>query len=153
MTLWDQLKREVLAGSSPTAPGGDFDGPRRKRLRAVSDITGRPLIIYVADFLNKGKVQAVRGDVLIDLEDIEGFKETMETIAGRVVDVLVQSPGGSAEAAESIVELLRTRFQEVRFLIPGVAKSAATMLVMSGDILLLDNSSELWSYGSSDGHQ
>lgn len=53
------------------------------------------------------------------------------------------SPGGTAEAAESIVEILRAKFSDVRFIIPSVAKSAATMLAMSGNMLLLDERSEL----------
>jgi hypothetical protein len=53
------------------------------------------------------------------------------------------SPGGSAEATESVVGLLRERFSHIRFIIPSVAKSAATMLAMSGEQLLMDDRSEL----------
>jgi hypothetical protein len=55
----------------------------------------------------------------------------------------MHSPGGLAEAAESLVELLRARFTSVRFIIPSIAKSAATMVAMSGDQLLMDEMSEL----------
>ena len=95
------------------------------------------------DFLNKGKVQVAGSDMLIDLSDVERFKEIIDATPGENVDVLIQSPGGSAEATESIVELLRSRFGNIRFLVPGVAKSAATMLTMAGDSILIDESSEL----------
>ena len=137
MTLWNQTQQEVQAA------GGNHDTPRRAKLAALRDYTGRPVILYAVDFLNKAKLQAVGGDVLIGLEDLEGFKEIIEATPGNEVDVLLQSPGGSAEATESIVRLLRSRFQHIRFLIPGIAKSAATMLAMAGDVLLLDESSEL----------
>lgn len=55
----------------------------------------------------------------------------------------MHSPGGTAEAAESIVDLLRARFTNIRFIIPNAAKSAATMLAMSGNTLLMDERSEL----------
>jgi len=80
---------------------------------------------------------------LIDLEDLERFREIIEATPGPDVDILVQSPGGSAEATESIVELLRDRFDTIRFIIPGIAKSAATMLAMAGDALILNEASEL----------
>jgi hypothetical protein len=143
VTLWQELQQEVQAGRGPNAPAGDFDGPRRARLAKLRDLTGRPVILYAADFLNKRKLQAVGSDVIIDLEDIEGFREIIDATPGSEVDILIHSPGGSAEATESIVELLRSRFQHIRFLIPGAAKSAATMLAMAGDVLLLDEGSEL----------
>jgi len=57
--------------------------------------------------------------------------------------VLLHSPGGVAEAAESIVKLIRSQFRYVRFIVPDIAKSAATMLALSGDEILLDSSGEL----------
>jgi hypothetical protein len=48
-----------------------------------------------------------------------------------------------AEAAERIVDLLRARFKSVHFIIPHSAFSAATMLAMSADELVLDDTSAL----------
>jgi ClpP class serine protease len=38
---------------------------------------------------------------------------------------------------------LRNKFAHIRFIIPSLAKSAATMLVMSGDEILMDTGAEL----------
>ncbi|MGI0015926.1 MAG: SDH family Clp fold serine proteinase, partial [Nitrososphaera sp.] len=57
--------------------------------------------------------------------------------------ILLHSPGGLAEAADSLVEIIRGRFQHVRFIVPNMAKSAATMLALSGDQILMDVASEL----------
>ena len=51
--------------------------------------------------------------------------------------MILHSPGGSPEATERIVDLLRTRFERVFFLIPSAAFSAATMLALSGDGVVL----------------
>src|SRR5207244_3655946 len=75
--------------------------------------------------------------------DKEGFREVAHTLSADNVDVLVHSPGGMAEAAESIVKLLRARFNGVRFIVPNIAKSAATMLALSGDEILMDSDAEL----------
>lgn len=121
---------------------GNPDVIRRKYVKLVSEHTGRPLIIYAADFLNQpgGKTG---GNVSIELSDLHGFEDALTGVQAPTVDVLVHSPGGSPEACESIVRLLRRRFSHVRFIIPGIAKSAATMLALSGNELLMDPNSEL----------
>jgi hypothetical protein len=52
--------------------------------------------------------------------------------------VVIQTGGGSIEVAERIVRTIRHHFDEVIFLIPDVALSAGTILVMSGDAILMD---------------
>lgn len=80
---------------------------------------------------------------MIDFSDKIGFKTITDNIEAPNLDVLVHSPGGVAEAAESIVYQLRAKFTNIRFIIPAFAKSAATMLVMSGDEILMDRDAEL----------
>lgn len=80
---------------------------------------------------------------MIDFSDKIGFKTVIDNIEPPNLDVLIHSPGGIADAAESIVHQLRARFTSVRFIIPSFAKSAATMLVMSGDEILMDRDAEL----------
>jgi hypothetical protein len=121
----------------------DLDGVRRAKLRAVEDLTGRPLIIYAVDIANGQKTAQNPLLGLINFQDKDGFVEAMRGLAGPNLDVLIQSPGGLAEAAESIVALLRASFRNVRFIVPSFAKSAATMLALSGDELLMAASSEL----------
>ena len=57
--------------------------------------------------------------------------------------VIIDTPGGIAETAERIVSTLRYYYQEVKFLIPDSAMSAGTVLVMSGDAILMDHFSRL----------
>ncbi|MDR1182690.1 MAG: ATP-dependent Clp protease proteolytic subunit [Bacteroidales bacterium] len=49
------------------------------------------------------------------------------------IDVYLETPGGSGEAAEEIAKFLRKKFDEVNFVIAGEAKSAGTILALSGD--------------------
>jgi hypothetical protein len=67
----------------------------------------------------------------------------LEALSGPKLDVLIHSPGGYADAAETIVEELRRKFGHVRFIVPSYAKSAATMMVMSADEILMDEDAEL----------
>ena len=57
--------------------------------------------------------------------------------------VIIDTPGGIVEVAERIVSTLRHHYQEVKFLIPDRAMSAGTVLVMSGDAILMDHFSRL----------
>lgn len=53
--------------------------------------------------------------------------------------VIIDTPGGIVEVAERIVTTIRHYYQEVKFLIPDRAMSAGTVLVMSGDAILMDH--------------
>lgn len=57
--------------------------------------------------------------------------------------VIIDTPGGILEVAERIVGTLRHHYQEVTFLVPDRAMSAGTVLVMSGDAILMDHFSRL----------
>ena len=52
--------------------------------------------------------------------------------------VIIDTTGGIVEIAERIVTTLRHHYKEVKFLIPDKAMSAGTVLVMSGDAILMD---------------
>ena len=108
---------------------------RNELIQQIEELTGRPLLVYVADF--------DKPNSFIQLEDKTGFSDLVEDIGGPAVDVLIHSPGGFAEVVESLVCILRSQFLHVRFAVPNAAKSAATLLCLSGDELLLDNRSEL----------
>ena len=57
--------------------------------------------------------------------------------------VILDTTGGVAEVVERVVRILRTHYKEVRFLVPDRALSAGTILVMSGDAILMDYHSVL----------
>jgi hypothetical protein len=138
MATWSEISNDI---ASRGVNGQDI--VRREKLAALFAATGRPVILYAVDMFNQRKIAAAGGDVAIDLSDKEGFKEVLHGIAGDNLDVILHSPGGSPEATESIVRLLRSRFQNLRFIIPNIAKSAATMLAMSGNEIIMGVDAEL----------
>lgn len=139
MISWNDVRIEIETAMKSGGPAA-LDTVRRSKTRAVVARTGRPLIIYAADFLGKGRGMP---DVGIDFADKDGFREAVTGLPAEAVDVLLHSPGGSAEAAESIVKMLRSHFSSIRFIVPDIAKSAATMLALSGDAILMDTCAEL----------
>ena len=146
MNTWNEVLKEVHERKKKTPDGKeifDVDGVRREKMRAVSEYTKRSLIVYAVDFLNEGKVQAIGSGVNLDWSDKEGFLEAIQDIEGEFVDIFLHSPGGLAEAADSLVDIVRGKFKHVRFIVPNIAKSAATMLALSGDEIIMDIASEL----------
>jgi len=146
MNTWNEVLKEVQARKI-TSPEGkeifDVDGVRREKMKAVYNYTKRPMIVYAADFLNTGKVQALGSEIYLDWSDKEGLIEAIQDIKEDFVDIFLHSPGGLAEAADSLVDIIRGKFSHVRFIIPNMAKSAATMFALSGDEILMDIASEL----------
>lgn len=139
MADWAEISAEMQAIQTRDR----CDIVRRAKLRTLQQLTGRNTILYATDFLNPIKVRASGGAVGLDLTDKEGFIEVTNDLNGNDLDVVVHSPGGIAEAAESVVNILRAKFTNIRFIVPNIAKSAATMLVMSGNQLVIDERSEL----------
>lgn len=141
MGNWNSISAEIAAINSPE----QYDIVRRQKIAALKEITGRDLVLFAVDWIapNPLKAQVAGPLTSISLADKDGFDEVTRNLPGPDLDVVLHSPGGSAEAAESIVELLRARFRHIRFVIPNVAKSAATIMAMAGDQLVMDERSEL----------
>jgi hypothetical protein len=57
--------------------------------------------------------------------------------------ILLNTPGGSAETVEKMVEIIRHHYDEVYFIVPDFAMSAGTIFCMSGDKIYMDYSSSL----------
>lgn len=143
MPSWNAVRAELEKRKKTPQNTTDFDSFRREKYAGVEKVTGRPLIVYATDFLNKAKIAACRGDVEIDLSDRDGFLEVTQNLSGEVIDVMLFSPRGLPEDADSIVQIIRSKFKHTRFIVPSVAKSAATMVALSGDELLMEQNAEL----------
>jgi membrane-bound ClpP family serine protease len=81
--------------------------------------------------------------LMIEPGDMTGFQAVTQNLKGKKLDVLIHSPGGYAGATEALVRMLRRQFSDIRFIVPAFAKSAATMLVMSGNEILMAPDAEL----------
>ena len=142
MPTWGQILKEF--GEARTSEGiPDFDRVRRKYLQQLHALTGRPVIVYATAFLESKSQMVPPGDLQIGLIDLQGFMECLVGIQAKSLDLLILSPGGSAEAAESIVSYLRAKFDHIRVIVPLAAKSAATMLALAADEIIMARHSQL----------
>ncbi len=149
MPTWGELLRELAAlqeaqALNPPEPGGEsaYDILRRKYMRQLSERTGRAVIVYATAWLENK--EGLNDEVLqIGLGDVQGFMEAVSNVEEREVDLFLHSPGGSAEAADSIIQYLRTRFDHIRVVVPVAAMSAATMISLAADEILMGAHSQL----------
>ena len=110
---------------------------RKKQLGRIASIRGRSVLAMASDIAKAG---APTG---IDSTDLLHVADQLDTLSGTALDVVIETPGGYAERAEDIVLTIRDRFETVGFIVPGVAMSAGTIMVMSGDEILLEPRSSL----------
>ena len=149
MPTWGELLKELndmreSAAERPLEFGGQspHDVLRRRYLRELHKKTGRAVIVYASAWLENKEGMGANA-LSIGLGDVQGFMEAVSNVDEREVDLFLHSPGGSAEAAESIVENLRTRFDHIRAVVPVAAMSAATMIALGADEILMGAHSQL----------
>lgn len=110
-----------------------IDNARREAIQALVKVTGRSLVLYATAFHYQPKAGSPLGSMMsIQLADVSGFREITNDLPGGGLDLVLHTPGGSADAAAGIVRLLRSKFSDIRVIVPLAAKSAGTMLAMSG---------------------
>ena len=144
-STWDSVFNEFTAiNQRPMVPGARAPWAQLigSKIKAVFDQTGIPLIVYASACTTSG-VKCPPQVLQIDFSDKIPFHSMLEGLSGPKLDVLIHSPGGYAEAAETIVEELRRKFGHIRFIVPSYAKSAAAMMVMAADEILMDEEAEL----------
>lgn len=59
------------------------------------------------------------------------------------IAIILNTPGGSAETVERLVQMIRFHYEEVFFIVPDEAMSAGTIFCMAGDKIYMDYTSSL----------
>lgn len=110
----------------------------------------------IKELLNKKLIQLeakLQGDVIFYFGEIQPgvlriFRDLIEDLKRGKKDkkrliIILNTPGGSAEIAEKMVDITRKHYKEVYFIVPDIAMSAGTIFCMSGDKIYMDYSSSL----------
>lgn len=102
----------------------------------IIQIRNRPLVCYISNVLNPRITQSIS----IDNSDDAPFLEMINSISQECknLDIILVTPGGSAETVDFLVKQIRSRFENVAFILPYMAMSAGTIFCMSGDDLVMD---------------
>jgi hypothetical protein len=117
----------------------DLKNELKRLIKLYNQLTGRNLFIYASDF-NKQKHGI---DVSLMQDDFYTIQDILRESDKNTIDVYLETPGGSGETAEEIARFLHKKFNEVNFVIVGEAKSAGTILALSGDNLYMSDTGSL----------
>jgi len=85
---------------------------------------------------------------MMHTSDVPSLQSILSSVAGvNQINLLVHSPGGDGTLAEKIVEMCRSYLsgdnRKLRVIVPNLAKSAATILALGADEILMGHVSEL----------
>jgi hypothetical protein len=134
MPTWGEILKELreVMEREKKLP---FDMVRRKYLNELSNYTKRNTILYATKWTQPANIPPEM--ISITDEDIQGFMEVISGLSEPYLDLIIHSPGGSAEATEALVKYLRSKFHHIRVIIPYGAMSAATMLACAADTIIM----------------
>lgn len=108
---------------------------RHSLIKQIEEFTGRRLLVYISNLSHPQNS--------ITREDIPPFSELIASLEDNSeIDLIIQSPG-DPNAAETMVNSLLAKTNNLRVIIPQAAKSAATMISLRADVILMSDTSEL----------
>ena len=113
----------------------DVNRDLRSLLKDIEQIRNRPIIAYIANII----APPVSANISIDNSDDFVFEELLRSIPAdkKNLDILLVTPGGSAEKVARFVNILRNRFENIAFILPYLCQSAGTIFCLSGDELVM----------------
>lgn len=108
----------------------------RLALQGITAIRKVPCLCYISNILSP----PANANVSINPTDEKPFIEMIDAVPHeyREIDIVLVTPGGSAEIVSTLVTKLRSRFDKVNFILPYLAMSAGTIFCLSGDELIMD---------------
>jgi hypothetical protein len=141
MPSWNELLNELEARGEA---GPDWLHTEHQRsLQRVGELRGgRNVIFYASSFLQKPFVPA--NWLQVTHEEINGFMSVMFGMDwNKGLTLLLHTPGGITNAAETIVSYLTTKFDDIEVIVPTYAMSAGTMIGLAADRIVMGKQSQL----------
>jgi hypothetical protein len=147
VSTWGEILKELQDAQAQAQvqalPAGVsvLDLVRRKYLAALHQHTSRSVILYATRWTQGNVIDPQ--SISITAEDVHGLMEVVHGLPGGALDLVLHSPGGSPEATDAIVKYLRSKFNDIRVIVPHAAMSAATMLACAADRIVMGRHSFL----------
>lgn len=134
MPNWNEILDEI------NETGSVYDVVRKKYILQLSELTGRNVIVYYSGWLQK----QIAGTYINDA-DKSGFMAVINGLDRSIgLDLILHTEGGDLAATESIVDYLRSMFENnIRAIVPQLAMSAGTMIACSCNQIVMGKHSSL----------
>lgn len=118
--------------------GPELETELSKLISAYNSLRGTYLFIYAAAIGKQIPSVAIEQSDFYILRDLLSKRKDCSK-----VDIYLETPGGSGETAEGIGRFLHKKFDSVSFVISGEAKSAGTIIALSGNEILMTETGSL----------
>lgn len=120
----------ITSGRTPLFEARNSERYRRQELvRYYKEITGANLVSFI---------DGIYPDCLVTLEDVLYDCDPSEEL-----HVLLASPGGDGETALKLIRLMHSHCSRLTILVPDMAKSAATIICLGADEILMGPAGDL----------
>jgi Serine dehydrogenase proteinase len=142
MPSWNELLDEFNA-LSVEARGQFLVDRMNGALNDISRLRGdRNVILHGSAFLQKP--QAPAQSLQITHEDMNGYMSVMFGMDWSLgLTLVLHTPGGVTNAAESLVAYIQSKFGYVETVVPTLAMSAGTMMALSSKVVVMGRQSQL----------
>lgn len=111
---------------------------RKKLYHKFEKLRNRPLIVYVTSIRPNASAQMAADAITSIIEQVRKIPDEQKNL-----DFMIISNGGDPITALRIVSILRERFTHIAVLIPYIAYSAATILALGADEIIMHPFSNL----------
>lgn len=117
----------------------DLENELTKLIREYNELRNCTMLVYAAT------TESPIPDVALNQKDFYFIKDLLDSCDTKSdkLEIYLETPGGRGETAEEIVKYVRKKYKNVSFVICGEAKSAGTILTMSGDEILMTDTGSL----------
>ena len=141
MPSWTDLNNQYVA--QPEKDRGAFlVNTFKDYTTKLADHVDQNVLFYSSSFLQKPQIPGLFSAV--NAEDLNGFMTGVHGMDfNKGLLLMLHTPGGMAEAAESIVDYLWQKFPTVHALIPTYAMSAGTMIALGCEKIIMGRQSQL----------
>ena len=115
----------------------DLETELLKLISEYNKLKSTYLFVYSATFLKNIP------DITLNMDDYFIIHDIIKKVKSKKLDFYIETPGGMGEAAEEIAKCLHDNFENISFIISGEAKSAGTILALSGNEISMTETGSL----------
>ncbi len=142
MAAWTKLVQEFAAEKAENRPHW-LHTRLDAALKEISERRGgRNVLFYSSAFLQKPSLAAPFTQ--LTPEELNGFMSCMFGMKwSNGLTLLLHTPGGATNAAETVVQYLHAKFTAIEVIVPAFAMSAGTMISLASDRIVMGRQSQL----------
>jgi ATP-dependent protease ClpP protease subunit len=142
VTSWSELVGEFTSTPSDNRQAW-IESRQNEALNQISQLRDdRNVILYWSSWLQRPDAPPM--GTQLTHEDLNGFMGALyEMDCSKGLTLVLHTPGGQVNSVETIVEYLRSKFEDFEVVVPTLAMSGGTMISLASDRIWMGRQSQL----------